>query len=240
MAQPEQSTFVMYSAREAVAGGMTYITSQVKALEDAVFNDPGLAFDLSKTVVESTCKTIIIERGGTVGPNDNLPTLFRNVAQSVPFLPAASSGDAAARTSLLKTLSGMSTALQGVCELRNAHGSISHGSARSRSTLERAQATLAAQAADSIIGFLFRVHKQSLTHNQKPPITYMDNPEFNDWIDRQCEPVKILNFDPYNSSEVLFAVDPQAYKTAFAEYVTQEVEIQEEIPDSPGEKEVPK
>lgn len=156
--QPEEQTFVMLGARAAIAGGMAYISEQVKALEDAVVNNTGLAFDLSKPIIESTCKVIIVERGNVPDKDDDLPKLFKTVSQLVPFLPTDTTNDAEMRKSLQKTLNGMSTALQGVCELRNACGFASHGSAGPRTAMESAQALLAAQAADSIVGFLFRVH----------------------------------------------------------------------------------
>ena len=54
--------FVMHGARAAMAGGMLHIEEQVKSIERAVTENPGLAFDLAKTVVESTCRSILAER----------------------------------------------------------------------------------------------------------------------------------------------------------------------------------
>ncbi len=233
---PEEQAFVMLGARAAIAGGMTYISEQVKALEDAVVNNTGLAFDLSKTIIESTCKVIIAERGKIPDKDDNLPKLFKTVSQLVPFLPTDAANDAAMRKSLQKTLNGMNTALQGVCELRNACGFASHGSAGSRTAIESAQALLAAQAADAIVGFLFRVHKQSLSHAQTPSLEYSSNPDFNDWIDEQCNPVIILNLDPYSPSDVLFSVDNEAYRILLAEYTVEDVT--ENISVNPEENEV--
>jgi len=159
--------FVMHGARAAVAGGMLHIEEQVKALEVAIDQNAGLVFDLAKTLVESTCKTIITERGSLFDKDDDLPKLFKTVTNCVPFLPVALASDSGARKSILQTLSGLNTALQGVCELRNAFGFASHGSDSPRPTMEGIQALLVAQAADSIIGFLYRVHRQD-SHGQRP------------------------------------------------------------------------
>ena len=215
---PEEQAFFMLGARAAIAGGMTHISEQVKALEDAVVNNTGLAFDLSKTIIESTCKVIIIKRGQTPDKDDDLPKLFRTVSNLVPFLPTNAANDAEMRKSLQQTLNGMSTALQGVCELRNACGFASHGSAGPRTVMESAQAILAAQAADAIVGFLFRVHKQSLLYVKTTSLEYSSNPDFNDWIDEHSDPVKILNLDPYHPSDVLFSVDQEAYRDLLAEF----------------------
>ncbi|MEK7298699.1 MAG: abortive infection family protein [Candidatus Margulisiibacteriota bacterium] len=219
--------FVMHGARSAVAGGMLHIEEQVKALELAVVENAGLAFDLAKTLVESACKTIITERGGTFDKDDDLPKLFKVVKQSVPFLPITVSGEAGARRSLEQTLNGLSTALQGVCELRNAFGFASHGSDSPRPIMESIQALLVAQAADAIIGFLYRVHRQDLSPPKNVPLEYSDHSDFNEWIDEQNEPVIILNLPPYRPSEVLFSVDREAYRDKFTDYTT-EVEMAEE------------
>jgi len=214
---PVEQAFVMHSARAAIANGMTYITKHVEELEGAVIDNPGYAFDLSKAIIESTCKHIMVERGYEPDKDDNLPKLFKATSQLLPFLPSGSANADDIRESLHKTLTGMSTAVQGICELRNACGFASHGSSGPRTAMESTQALLAAQAADAIVGFMFRVHKQSLVPAQKA-FEYSSNPDFNDWIDERCDPVKILNLDPYRPSEVLYNVDKEAYHDLFAGY----------------------
>ena len=229
-----ESIFVMHGARAAVAGGMLHIEEQVKALELAVVENTGLAFDLARTLIESACKTIIIERGSTFDKDEDLPKLFRAAVQAVPFLPVELASDAGARKSLQQTLSGLSTALQGVCELRNAFGFASHGSAEPRPAMEGVQALLAAQAADTIIGFLYRVHRQDLTRPRSVSMAYDDHPEFNDWIDEQSEPVQILSLPPYRPSDMLFNVDLEAYRDLLADY---EADVAaDEAAESAGEK----
>lgn len=66
-------TFVMRGARAALADGLGHIEAQVEALEGAVLENPGLAFDLARTLVESTCKTILSERKAAYSDNDDLP-----------------------------------------------------------------------------------------------------------------------------------------------------------------------
>jgi hypothetical protein len=41
---------------------MLHIEEQVAAIELAVVEKPGLAFDLAKTLIESVCRTILAER----------------------------------------------------------------------------------------------------------------------------------------------------------------------------------
>lgn len=209
---PAQSDFVMHSARAAVAGGLTHIEEQVKALEGAVVANTGLAFDLAKTLVESACKTIITERGLTFDKDDEVGKVFKSATMSIPFLPPAMAADANARKSLSQTLAGLNTALQGVCELRNAYGFASHGSDGPRAALENVHAILAAQTADAIVGFLYRVHCADRSRPITPRLEFSDNPDFNEWIDQENAPVRIFSLPPYRPSEVLFNVDREAYR----------------------------
>lgn len=220
----QQAAFVMHSARAAVSGGLTHIEEQVKALERAVDENAGLAFDLAKTLVESACKTIITERGQTFDKDDEIGKVFKSATQALPFLPPAMASDGNARKSLQQTLAGLNTALQGVCELRNAYGFASHGSAGPRPTMECVQAMLAAQAADAIIGFLYRVHCADLMRPMTPRLEYADNAGFNEWLDDQNEMVQILDLPPYRPSEVLFNVDQEAYRDLLAGYDAEEEE----------------
>jgi len=221
--QAGEITFVMHGARAAVAGGMLHIEEQVKAIELAVAENPGLAFDLAKTLIESACKTILSERGISFDKNEDLPKLFKRVRQALPFLPASLGDDAVARRRLEQTLNGLSTALQGVCELRNAFGFASHGSDSPRPAMEAIHATLAAQAADAIVGFLYSVHRQDLVKSRTPRLEYGDHADFNEWIDDQCAPVQILSLPPYRPSEALFYVDQEAYRDLLADFGNGEV-----------------
>jgi hypothetical protein len=183
------STFVMFGARAAIDGGMLHIEEQVKGIESAVNENPGLAFDLAKTLIESACRTILTERHVSFDRNEDLPRLFRTVSNQLPFLPAAASSEAAARESLARTLNGLGTALQGVAELRNACGFASHGTDSPRPVMEGAQALLAAQAADTIVGFLHRVHRQHRMDSIDARMEYSDNEDFNDFVDEVHESV---------------------------------------------------
>jgi len=219
---PKEQDFVMYGARAAVTGGMAHIEEQVKALEQAVISNTGLDFDLAKTLIESACKTILTERDISFEKNDDLPKLFRAVTQNLPLLPPEASDEAKARQSLVQTLNGLNTAIQGVCQLRNGYGFASHGSDGPRPALDSIQDQLAAQAADTIVSFLYKAHYQDATRPRKALLEYDDNPEFNEWLDEQAEEVKILALPPYRPSEVLFSVDQEAYRDLLASYESED------------------
>ena len=62
LAEGGTSLFVMQGARDEVACGLVHIEQQDHARELAVAENPGLAFDLAKTLVESVCRAVLRER----------------------------------------------------------------------------------------------------------------------------------------------------------------------------------
>lgn len=217
--------FEMRNARSAMKDGF-HIESQVDEIERAIIRRPGLVFDLAKTLVESVCRTILNERSISYSRKDNLSSLFRSVRQCLPFLPRTMSDETIARNSLEKILSGLQTSLQGVSELRNNYGLASHGSGESRSELESAQAQFAAEAADTIIGFLYRMHCQDRT--QSTELRYEDNVQFNNYVDANHEPIEILG-SVFQVSEVLFQMEPDTYRISLGEFNTQNIDSTDSV-----------
>lgn len=217
MAETLNQPFIMHGARDAIAGGLSHVEQQVKSIEQAVVENPGLAFDLAKTLVESVCRAVLSERKIAHTEDDDLPKLFKAAATHLPFLPPTAGGEAETRGSLKKTLGGLSTAIQGICELRNQCGFASHGSGNPRPEMEAVQALLAAEAADAIVGFLHRVHRQDRTPAASPRALYDENPTFNASVDEAHEMVRIYDVE-FRPSEVLFQMEPESYRVYLAEF----------------------
>ncbi len=211
------SPFIMQGARDAMAGGLLHIEQQVTSIEQSVVENPGLAFDLAKTLIESVCRTVLDERSIAFSEDDDLPTLFKTASHSLPFLPPEASGEAEIRKSVAQTLNGLHTAIQGICELRNQCGFASHGAGTSRPAMESVQALLAAEAADAIVGFLHRVHRQDRMPPPSPRAPYNDNSAFNDAVDEAYGMIRIYEVE-FRPSEVLFQMEPESYRVYLAEF----------------------
>lgn len=231
MADPEPAPFVMHGARDAMAGGLVHIEKQIIAIERAVVEEPSLAFDLAKTLVESTCRSVLGERSIPFADTDDLPQLFRSVRQKLPFLPVAASGAADVRASLDKTLAGLNSAIHGICELRNQCGFASHGSGVPRPDMETVQALLAAEAADAIVGFLHRVHRQNHISSPAPGPTFDDNGVYNEHVDETFGPFMVFDV-AFRPSEVLFRMEPETYRIFLAEFDGNDAEA-----EAPAEQE---
>lgn len=232
MTPPPPQPFVMHGARDAMAGGLAHIERQIIAIENAVIEEPGLAFDIARTLIETVCKPVLDERTVSYTDDDDLPKLFRFATQNLPFLPPAESDAAKVRESLKKTLGGLSGAVQGICELRNQCGFASHGSSGPRPMMEAVQALLAAEAADAIVGFLHRVHRQDKATSAPFGPSFEEGAAFNAALDDEIGPIQIREAQ-FNASEVLFRMEPETYRIYLADFDGADAEIA-----TPGEKEV--
>jgi hypothetical protein len=94
----------------------------------------------------------------------------------------------------------------------------SHGRDGFAARLDLRHATLAAQAADTIVSFLYRIHRDALMQAPGARVYYEDHADFNEAFDRDNEAIRVseLRLRP---SEVLFKGDPAAYRAALSEHL---------------------
>ena len=214
-----QFRFRMVGIRAALADGpiTEAIEQQIIAIENALDTVPGFAFDLAKTLIESVCKTMLADLGQQINPKWEAPELFRETINRLSLLPPNHPSASAARDSIEKTFRGLLQTIFGLCELRNNYGMASHGRDNFTARLGLRQATLAAQAADTIAAFLYTSHRDTLTQAPGARVYYEDHTDFNETIDRDYDIVRIGKLELL-PSRVLFHVDRDAYKVALTEF----------------------
>ena len=215
--------FQMVGARAAVLDGpiAEAIEQQIQAIENALSSVPDFVFDLSKALVESVCKTVLTDIGQPADPNWDAPRLLKETTNRLALLPRNHPDPAKARDSVAKTIRGLLQTIQGLCELRNSHGMASHGRDGFSARLDLRQATLAAQAADTIVSFLYRIHRDALMQSPGARVYYEDHAEFNDAFDRDNETIRVSELG-LRPSEVLFKGDPGAYRAALIEHLAEQ------------------
>lgn len=221
--------FAMTGTREVVDGSATHLLRQISALESAVLDNPGLAFDLAKSLVESVCKTILADRGIEVGHSEDTPKLFHETLQQLQLLPESHSSDPELAKSLKKTMGSLQSVVAGLCELRNREGFASHGRDAYSSSLESVQAQLAARSADALIHFLLNAHRNYPSQGPRRRVQYHDNADFNSYLNETNDKVVISGLE-YEPSYVLFNVDDEAYKALLAEYAEEQADISTAAP----------
>jgi hypothetical protein len=89
--------------------------------------------------------------------------------------------------------------------------------------MESVQALLAAEAADTIVGFLHRVHRQEKTLPPSTHVMYEDNPAFNESVDETHAMIRIFDAE-FRASEVLFQMEPETYRVYLAEFDAENAE----------------
>lgn len=212
--------FQMVGARAAILSGPAAqsLEQLIQAIENAIDGVPDFAFGLSKALIESVCKTVLADIGHSADPNWDAPKLLRETTNRLRLLPEGHSDPAKARDSVEKTVRGLLQTIQGLCELRNDHDIASHGRDAFAPRLALRQATLAAQAADTIVSFLYRVHRDARSRAPGERVYYEDHADFNETFDRENDLVRIGQLELL-PSRVLFHADREAYKAALNDYI---------------------
>ena len=152
-ASDARTRFQMVGSRAAVLEGPIAgaIEQQIHAFENALESVPDFAFDLAKTLVESVCKTVLEDIGQPADPNWDAPKLLKETDQSLALLPRnhpdPCEGARLSREDDPGTAPDDPRTLRASQRLR--HGS--HGRDGFSARLDLRQATLAAQAADTIV-----------------------------------------------------------------------------------------
>jgi len=212
--------FQMVGARAAFLSGPTAesLEQLIQAIENAIEDVPDFAFGLCKALIESVCKTVLADIGHPADPNWDAPRLLRETTNRLALLPEGHPNPAKARDSIEKTVRGLLQTVQGLCELRNEHDIASHGRDAFSPRLSLRQAMLAAQAADTIVAFLYRIHRDAVSRTPGERVYYEDHKEFNETFDQDNDFVQIgeLELQP---SRVLFHTDREAYKAALNDYI---------------------
>lgn len=208
------NSFKMHNVREAMLPGDEKIERMVKALEGSMLaGDNGYVFDLSKSLIETTCKRIIDERGAELSGKDNLSKLIKTAFKLVCTGFESVENPNQARESLGKAINGLTSAVVAISELRNLFGEVSHGRGAKFVQIGRVHASMVALSADNIVSYLLQMHRATTSAQA----TYSDHSDFNDWVDELNDPVKIFS-SFFKPSEILFTMDIGAYQEALNDY----------------------
>ena len=217
-------TGARYVARQLTAPERVELA--IKEIEANVKERPGLVFDYAKSLIETTCKTILKEKGHTADENWKVQQLASFTMKAVVRVPDGHPDPTAAKKRIETALSGLVGVVHGIGELRNLDGELGHGKEADRVTLESCHAEFAARSADAVIKFLVEAHRNAQeADGAAPALSYFEHPEFNDFVDEAHPEVRILT-GQYKASEVLFQMDRQTYKDGLDEFLEAQATIE--------------
>ncbi len=132
---------------------------QIDRMQNAVDNDPALAIGTAKELIETTCKTILSQRGVPLDARWDLPELVRHTRKVLGLLPEDVPQAAKGAETIRKLLGSLGAVAQGLGELRNLYGT-GHGRDGAAKGLTRRHARLAVGAASTLVTFLFETHEE--------------------------------------------------------------------------------
>jgi hypothetical protein len=222
MSQPSSDDFRMDGARVilTITPGAVHLQQQILAIEKAVTETPALAIDLAKTLVETVCKTVLTDLKVEFGASEDCHGLMKLTLLQLRLFPDGHLKPAEIQDQLTKLTNNLISAVQCLSEIRNREGLASHGRDAFASSLDNLQAEFAARSADAIVRFIWAAHIKYQRTSSSARMRYEEMQEFNGWIDNfEHEEVPVIIFEnSYRPSEVLFKVDLDAYKNAYADY----------------------
>lgn len=194
------------------------IREQVDALEEAMPDRPGVVISFCRTIIETTCKTILTDRGVAVDSSWEAPKLVSEALRYVNLGPRDDGGvDAKLRSGTESLVRGLNQIVQGIVEIRNAHGSAAHGADAYSPLLDSRYAEIMARATDSVVGLLFKTHLNSTQRDPLALFRYGAHSDFDELIDNEFGPFKVLEVQLV-ASEALFRTDFLAYRAALIQF----------------------
>ena len=104
----------------------SYVNSKITTMNDAVYKDTDIAIGTAKELLETTCKSILKQRGQTINSDWTLPQLLKETTSILDFKPKEADDPEKAEKSIRQMLGGITSIVHGAAELRNGYGT-GHG-----------------------------------------------------------------------------------------------------------------
>jgi len=123
------------------------IQEQLQRIQRALGYDPALVIGSAKELIESTAKTVLIERGLPVDDKADIPALVREAHLALGLHPSSHAPGPDGSDAVKRILGAVASVAVGVAELRNRGFGTGHGPAGQRVGLGMRHAHLAANAA---------------------------------------------------------------------------------------------
>ena len=134
-------------------------------MEKAIENSPHIAIGLSKELIETILKSILVENKIEIGNDINLPHLMKEVAKLLNLVPRNISDEKRGAEKIKVILGNLASIVYGIGELRNDYGS-GHGKDGNFKGLQPRHARLAVGASSTLAVFLLETWE--FTKNKYP------------------------------------------------------------------------
>ncbi len=210
-------TFELLGARKILdaVGNLPHLQEIIEEVETGIRNNSDKAFDGSKCLIECTCKTILAERGETVEANIAVHQLVKKTAEKLGI--RSEFGE-----EFRSLLSGLSATALAVATIRNNYGPLGHGRDAAHERIGGYQRYMAAKMAEMVSVMLYQIHTgvpADLMHTREEyDQEHVKNSLIDVIVDVQVDDetneINFADYGVFRPSQILYALDRQAYKAA--------------------------
>jgi hypothetical protein len=174
-----------------------------------------ISVSAARELLQSCCNTIERERGDVINYDAPLPQRAKKLIDHIVLGFSGHPEQAAIEEHLRALVGSLNGAVRALSQLSNIPG-LRHGGDANWTGPSRRHAMLLAGAVDALSAFLFESHRAEILGVQKAEASYEAETEFNSEFDGAW-PVEFADYS-FNASEVLFALDRDAYRAEVAEW----------------------
>ncbi|WP_375687973.1 abortive infection family protein [Pseudooceanicola sp. LIPI14-2-Ac024] len=205
--------------------GALRIEQQVRAIEASYPNDPGTMVVFCRSIIETTCKTILADRSVEIPGNPKFSELMLRARQVLGLeKPREGQTSDLTRKNLGMITGGIGQIVEGLGNLRNSDGSFAHGADAYAPLFDIEYAEILARAADAAVGFLFKSHLSQIDVDPHDRVSFGSYREFDDIVDYQSDEISIFEA-PIRPSEALYHCEPQLYDNELRRFLREKKEL---------------
>ncbi len=134
-----------------------YVSQQINLMVSSIENAPHIAIGTAKELIETCCKSILLDRGKDINSKWDLLDLAKETNKELQLLPKDIPQDKKASDTIKSILGSLINVVQGISELRNKYGG-GHGKDPGFKGLSPRHAKLAVGAATTLAIFLLETN----------------------------------------------------------------------------------
>lgn len=205
------------------------LRSQIEVIERSLASDPGLVFTHCRGLLETVCRTILVDRGIEIQTADPKPNwLMSETLKALKLTPFEFDGDKKVENGVSEVLRAMNALMNGVVDLRNSQGVGPHGKDALEAVLDAEYAKICALAVDAAASLLLRLHRKQAATDPLKRLRFGDHPEFDSRLDISYPDLKVEDV-PLIASRSLYYSDPDGYRQKLVEFLNAPAEDAEEF-----------
>lgn len=142
-----------------------YVHKQIAAMISSIKTNPHISLGISKELIETCCKHILLQEGIKYNKEWDMPKLVKETSKVIDLVPFEIDRIDEIKASICKILGGLSTSVQGVTELRNAFGS-GHGHLPNFKMLDEIYVNLAVKSSIAFVTFYLTLQDLNETNRE--------------------------------------------------------------------------